>query len=71
MTSSKMSKFFANAKMSILYMGVNKDDPKRATVIFQAEEGVTIGGFNNPLVKPVVQSTGHIHEGTVITRWIG
>ena len=70
MTSPKMNIFFASAKMSILYIGVNKDDPQRATVIFQAEEGVTISGFNNPAVKPIVESTGHIHEGTIITRWI-
>ena len=70
MTSTKMKIFFASAKMSILYIGVSKEDPQRATVIFQAEEGVTISGFNNPAVKPIVESTGHIHEGTIITRWI-
>ena len=51
-------------------MGVCKDDPKRATVIFQGPEAVLYNIFVNPETKPIVEASGHVYEGTLITRWL-
>ncbi len=42
----------------------------RATVIFQGPENVLYDIFVNPETKPIVEASGHIYEGTKITRWI-
>ena len=52
------------------FIGVCKDDPKRATVMFQGPEDVLYNIFMNPETKPIVEASGHVYEGTVITRWL-
>ena len=52
------------------YIGKSLDDPQRATVIFQGQENVLYDIFMNPETKPIVEASGHIYEGTKITRWI-
>ncbi len=52
------------------YIGKSLDDPQRATVIFQGPENVLYDIFMNPETKPIVEASGHIYEGTKITRWI-
>ena len=48
----------------------DRDDAKRATVIFQGPENVLYDIFMNPETIPIVESSGHIYAGTKITRWI-
>ena len=52
------------------FIGVCKDDPQRATVMFQGPEDVLHNIFTNPETKPIVEASGHVYEGTVITRWL-
>ena len=70
MNSEKTQAMFKEMGVKTFYMGVNKDDPKRATVIFQGPENILFDVFNNPDTKPVVEASGHIYDGTVITRWL-
>ena len=60
---------FKEISVQTIYMGVCKDDPQRATVIFQEPENVLYDIFINPNSKPIVEASGHIYDGTVITRW--
>ena len=53
-----------------LYRGLNKDDSSRAIVVFQAEEGVAMGMWNDPEAKAMIESSGHIYDQTTITQWI-
>ena len=43
---------------------------KRATVMFQGSKNVLNDIFVNPEIKPIVEASGHIYEGTKITRWV-
>ena len=56
--------------ISSLYRGLSKEDSSRAIVIFQAEEGVAMGMWNDPEAKVMIESSGHIYEQTTITQWI-
>jgi hypothetical protein len=38
--------------------------------MFQGSENVLYDIFMNPETKPVVEASGHIYDGTVITRWL-
>ena len=53
-----------------MYIGKSLDNPQRATVIFQGPENTLYDIFMNPETKPIVEASGHIYEGTKITRWI-
>ena len=53
-----------------LHIGVCKGDPTRATVMFQGPKNVLYDIFTNPETKPVVEASGHVYDGTVITRWL-
>ena len=55
--------------VQVFYMGVCKDDPNRATVIFQGPEAVLYNIFVNPETKPIVEASSHVYDGTLITRW--
>ena len=44
--------------------------PTKATVMFQGPEDVLYNIFTNPETKPIVEASGHVYEGTVITRWL-
>ena len=61
---------FAQMGVKTFYIGVSKDDPQRATVMFQGPENVLYEIFASPDTKPIVEASGHVYEGTVITRWL-
>ncbi len=65
-----MQSMFKEMGVKTLYIGKSLDDSQRATVIFQGPENVLYDIFMNPEIKPIVEASGHIYEGTKITRWI-
>ena len=70
MEASEQQVMFSEMGVKIFYLGVSQENPKRATVIFQGPENVLYDIFMNPQTKPIVEASGHIYEGTVITRWL-
>ena len=70
MNAPEQQAMFAQMVVSTFYIGVCKDDPTRATVMFQGPENVLHDVFVNPETKPVVEASGHVYDGTVITRWL-
>ena len=58
------------AGITSLYRGLHKEASSREIVIFQAEEGVVMGRWNDLGGKAMIQSSGHIYEQTTITQWI-
>ena len=69
MEAPEQQVMFLEMGVKIFYLGVSRENPKRATVIFQGPENVLYDIFMNPQTKPIVEASGHIYEGTVITRW--
>ena len=61
---------FKEMEVKNLYIGKSLYDPQRATIIFQGQENVLYDLFMNLEIKPIVEASGHIYEGTKITRWI-
>ena len=70
MNAPEQQAMFAQMGVSTFYIGVCNDDPKRATVMFQGPENTLYDIFMNPETKPVVEASGHVYDGTVITRWL-
>ena len=70
MNAPEQQAMFAQMGVKTFYIGVSKDDPGRATVMFQGPENVLFDIFMNPETKPVVEASGHLYDGTVITRWL-
>ena len=70
MNAPEQQAMFAQMGVKTFYMGVSKDDPDRATVMFQGPEDVLYDIFMNPEIKPVVEASGHIYDSTVVTRWL-
>ena len=70
MNAPEQQAMFQEMGVQVFYMGVCKDDPKRATVIFQGPEAVLYNIFVNPETKPIVEASGHVYDGTLITRWL-
>ena len=70
MNAPDQQAMFAEMGVKTFFIGVCKDDPKRATVMFQGPENVLYDIFLDPETKPVVEASGHIYDGTVITRWL-
>ena len=70
MNAPEQQAMFAEMGVKTFFIGVCKDDPKRATVMFQGPEDVLYNIFTNPETKPIVEASGHVYEGTVITRWL-
>ena len=70
MNAPEQQAMFAEMGVKSLFIGVHKDDPQRATVMFQGPEDVLYTIFTNPGTKPIVEASGHVYEGTVITRWL-
>ena len=68
MNAPEQQAMFAQMGVKTFYIGVSKDDPKRATVMFQGPENVLYEIFTSPDTKPIVEASGHVYEGTVITR---
>ena len=70
MEGAEQQVMFSEMGVKILYLGVSRENQKRATVIFQGKENVLYDIFMNPQTKPIVEASGHIYEGTAITRWL-
>ena len=70
MNAPEQQAMFAQMGVKIFYIGLSKDDPKRETVMFQGAENVLYDIFVSPDTKPIVEASGHVYEGTVITRWL-
>ena len=70
MNTPEQQAMFAQMGVKTFYIGVCKDDPCRATVMFQGSENVLFDIFMNPEIKPLVEASDHIYNGTVITRWL-
>ena len=70
MEAPEQQVMFSEMGVKIFYLGVSQENPKRATVIFQGPENVLYEIFMNPQSKPIVEASGHIYEGTAITRWL-
>ena len=70
MEASEQQVMFSEMGVKIFYLGVSQENPKRATVIFQGPENVLYDIFMNPQTKPIVEASGHIYEGSLITRWL-
>mgnify|MGYP005666917187 FL=1 len=70
MNAKEQQTMFKEMGVTTFYIGKSLDDPKRATVIFQGPENTLYDIFMNPETKPIVEASGHIYEGTKITRWI-
>ncbi len=69
MMAAEQQAMFKQMGVKTFYIGKSLEDPKRATVMFQAPENVLFDIFVNPQTKPVVEASGHIYEGTKISRW--
>ena len=69
MNAAEQQSMFKKMGVKTFYIGKSLEDPKRATVMFQAPENVLFDIFVNPQTKPVVEASGHIYEGTKISRW--
>ena len=50
--------------------GVKKDDPTSVILIEQGEEGKSIAMFEDPAVKPLIESAGHIYDSTYIKLFL-
>jgi len=70
MKAEEQQSMFKGMGVKKFYIGKSIDDPKRSTAIFQEPENVLYDIFINPETKPIIETSGHIYEGTKITRWI-
>ena len=70
MNAPEQQEMFAQMGVSIFYIGVNQADSTRATVMFQGAENVLYNIFTSSDTKPIVEASGHVYDGTVITRWL-
>ncbi len=70
MKASEQQAMFNEMGVNTFYLGKSLDDPTRATVMFQGPENVLYDIFKNPEIKSIVEASGHIYEGTKITRWL-
>ena len=55
--------------ITCLYKVVKKDDPTSVILIEQGEEGKSIAMFEDPEVKPLIESAGHIYDSTAISSY--
>ena len=70
MNAKEQQTMFKEMGVKTFYIGKSLDDPQSATVIFQGPENTLYDIFMNLETKPIVEASGHIYEGTKITRWI-
>ncbi|MDC3119172.1 DUF3764 family protein [Prochlorococcus sp. AH-716-K03] len=70
MNAPEQQAMFKEMGVDTFYIGKSLEDPKRATVMFQGSENVLYDIFTNPQTKTIVEASGHIYEGTKITRWL-
>ena len=70
MNAKEQQSMFKEMGVKTIYICKVLDDPKRATAIFQGPKNVLYDIFINPEIRSIVEASGHIYEGTKITRWI-
>ena len=70
MNAPEQQTMFNEMGVKTFYIGRSLDDPLAATVMFQGPKNVLYDIFINPETKPIVEASGHIYEGTKITRWV-
>ena len=70
MKAPEQQAMFNEMGVKIFYIGKSLDDPTSATVMFQGPKDVLYDIFINPQTKLIVEASGHIYEGTKITRWV-
>ena len=70
MKAPEQKAMFNEMGVKIFYLGKSLDDPTSATVMFQGPKNVLYDIFINPQTKIIVEASGHIYEGTKITRWV-
>ena len=68
MNSPELQAMFIETGVKTFYIGECIGDPKRATVMFEEPENVLYNIFTILETKPIVEASGHIYEGTKITR---
>ena len=69
MTAKKNIRMNKERGIICLYKGVKKEDPTSVILIEQGEEGKSIAMFEDPEVKPLIESAGHIYDSTVISSY--
>ena len=69
MNAPEQQAMFKEMGVKTFYIGESIGDSKRATVMFEGQENF-YNIFTSPATKPIVEASGHIYEGTKITRWI-
>ena len=70
MNAKEQQTMFKEMGVKTFYIGKSLDNPQMATIIFQGPENVFYAIFMNLEIKPIVEASGHIYEGTKITRWV-
>tara|TARA_Y100000589_G_scaffold188388_1_gene178306 strand:+ start:122 stop:406 length:285 start_codon:yes stop_codon:yes gene_type:complete len=70
MNAPEQQAMFKEIGVKTFYIAKSLEDPKRATVMFQGPKNVLFDIFNNQETIPVIESSGHIYEDTIINRWI-
>ena len=61
---------FKEIGVKTFYISKSLDFPQRGSEIFQVPENVLFDIFMNPEIKTIVETSGHIYEGTKITLWV-
>ena len=56
--------------INCLYNGVKKNDQTSVILIEQGEAGKSIAMFEDPAVKPLIESAVHIYNSTNISIYI-
>ena len=51
---------FKEMGVKTFYIGQCKEDPQRATVMFEGPENVLFDIYTNLKTKPIVEASGHI-----------
>ncbi len=70
MNAPEQQAMFKDMGVKTFYIGKSIEEPTRATVMFQGPKNVLYDIFMDPQTKSIVEASGHIYEGTKITRWI-
>ena len=52
-----------------IYKREKKDDPTSVILIEKGEEGKSIAMFEDPTVKPLIESAGNIYDSIVISSY--
>ena len=70
MNAKEQQSMFKEMGVKTFYIVKSLDDSQRANVIFLGPENVLYDIFINPETNTLVEASGHIYEGTKITRWL-